>query len=264
MLSEILAYFSDFTWKQIIDISLVALLIFQLYRSVRGSIAFNIFFGALIIYILSIIINYWELKVTGGIVTRLIEISWVGLIILFQPEIRKFLINLGRRPASGFFRRFFKSSGLQKYHAEEEVINESMEAIHKFIDNKVGATIVIARSDKYQLDTNSGVLINGFVSSELLNSIFSPDSPLKNGAVLIDNNQIVAAGITLPISDSQKMASHRGLRHRAALGAAENGEVIAIVISKETQEVSVAKGAVLLEALSLEEVKKEMYNVLVQ
>jgi uncharacterized protein (TIGR00159 family) len=263
MLSEVIAYFSDFTWKDVIDISIVFLLIFQLYRSVKGSIAFNIFIGSLIIYVLSLITNKLDLKFTGGMVNRFIEISWVGLIILFQPEIRKFLINLGRRPASSFFKPFFKGSGIQKYHAEEEVINESMEAIHKFIEQKVGATLVIARSDKYQLDTNTGVLINGLVSSELLNSIHSPESPLKEGAVLIDNNQIVAAGITLPISDSQKMASHRGLRHRGALGAAESGEVIAIVVSQETQEVSVAKDKVLMEALNLEEVKKLMYEALV-
>ncbi len=246
-----------------LDVTLVLLLVFQLYRSVKGSIAFNIFIGALIIYILWRVIYWLEMPLMGEIFNRLVSIGLIGLIVLFQPELRKFLINLGRRPTSGMFPRFFKTSGLKKYIAEEEIINETMEAIHKFIKEKVGATLVIARTDKYQLDTNSGVLINGLVSSELLNSIFSPDSPLKNGAVLIDNNQIIAAGITLPISDSQKMASHRGLRHRAALGAAEHGEVIAIAISEETQEVSVAKDKVLMESLSLEEVKKLMYEALV-
>ncbi len=263
MLLGIVEYFSDFTWLQVIDISLVLLLIFQLYRSVKGSIAFNIFIGTLIIYILWRVIHHLEMPLMGEIFDRLVSIGLIGLIVLFQPELRKFLINLGRRPTSGIFNRFFKKSGLKKYIAEEEVINETMEAIHKFIKQKVGATLVIARTDKYQLDTNSGVLIKSLVSSELLNSIFSPDSPLKNGAVLIDNNQIIAAGITLPISDSQKMAAHRGLRHRGALGAAENGEVIAIAISEETQEVSVAKDKVLMEGLNLEEVKKLMYEALV-
>lgn len=263
MLLQISEYFSGFTWIQVIDLLLVVLLIFQLYRAVKGSIAFNIFIGALIIYILWRFIVWLEMPLMGEIFDRLVSIGLIGLIVLFQPELRKFLINLGRRPTGPLIKRFFKSSGLKKYIAEEEVINESMEAIHKFIEQKVGATLVFARSDKYQLDTNSGVLINGLVSSELLNSIYSVDSPLKDGAILIDNNQIVAAGITLPISDSQKMASHRGLRHRAALGAAESGEVIAVVISKETQEVSVAKDTVLHEALSLEEVKKTMYEALV-
>lgn len=255
--------FSGATWIRIIDVLLVGLLIFQLYRAVKGSIAFNIFIGALIIYLLWRLIDWLEMPLMGEIFDRLVSIGLIGLIVLFQPELRKFLINLGRRPTIGIFKRFFKTSGLKKYIAEEEIINETMEAIHKFIEEKVGATIVIARTDKYQLDTNSGVLVNGLVSSELLNSIFGDDSPLKNGAVLIDNNQIVAAGLTLPISDSQRMASHRGLRHRAALGAAEHGEVIAIVISEETQEVSVAQDTVLHEALSLEEVKKIMYEALV-
>jgi len=256
-------YFSGFTFIQVIDLLLVFLLVFQLYRSVKGSIAFNIFIGALIIYLLWRLVAWLEMPLMSEIVNRLVSIGLIGLIVLFQPELRKFLINLGRRPTSGIFRRLFEKSGLKKYIAEEEIINETMEAIHKFIKEKVGATLVIARSDKYQLDTNSGVLVNGLVSSELLNSIFSVDSPLKNGAVLIDNNQLVAAGITLPISDSQKMAAHRGLRHRAALGAAENGEVIAIVISQETQEVSVALDKVLMESLNLEEVKKLMYEALV-
>jgi len=256
-------YFSELSWIEIIDISLFLLLIFQLYRAVKGSIAFNIFIGALIIYLLWRVIVWLEMPLMGEIFNRLVSIGLIGLIVLFQPELRKFLINIGRRPTGPLIKRFFKTSGLKKYIAEEEVINESMEAIHKFIEQKVGATLVFARSNKYQLDTNNGVFINGLVSSELLNSIFCADSPLKNGAVLIDNNQIVAAGITLPISDSQKMASHRGLRHRAALGAAENGEVIAFVISQETGEVSVAKDTVLMEALSLEEVKQEMYKALV-
>lgn len=263
MLLQMGAYFSGFTWLQMIDLLLVLLLIFQLYRAVKGSIAFNIFIGALIIYLLWRVIVWLEMPLMGEIFNRLVSIGLIGLIVLFQPELRKFLINLGRRPTGPLIKRFFKTSGLKKYIAEEEVINESMEAIHKFIEAKVGATLVFARSNKYQLDTNNGVLINGLVSSELLNSIYSVDSPLRDGAVLIDNNQIVAAGITLPISDSQKMAAHRGLRHRAALGAAESGEVIAVVISKETQEVSVAKDTVLLEALSLEEVKKLMYEALV-
>ncbi len=264
MLFQIATYFSGITIIEIIDFLLVLLIIFQLYRAVKGSIAFNIFIGALIIYLLWRVIVWLEMPLMGEIFNRLVSIGLIGLIVLFQPELRKFLINLGRRPTSGIFTRFFKASGLKKYIAEEEVINESMEAIHKFIEQKVGATLVFARSNKYQLDTNSGVLINGLVSSELLNSIFAEGSSLNKGAVLIDNNQIVAAGITLPISDSQKMAAHRGLRHRAALGAAETGEVIVVVISKETQEVSLAKDKVLLEAISLEEVKKEMYNALVQ
>ncbi len=266
MWQTIIDYFTPISYLRVLDVALVLLLLYQLYRAVRESIAFNLFIGMLLIYLLWRLVHELDMPLMDEFFDGLVKIGLVGLIVLFQPELRKFLINLGRRPvlgSQGILRRFFQSSGIKKYIAEEEIINETMEGVLRMKHDKMGGVIVIALSDKYQLDTNSGVLINGLVSSELLLSLFTADSPLKNGAALIDNNQLLAAGITLPISSSQKISGSKGLRHRAAVGATEYGEVIAIVISSESGEVSLAQNGVLKEAVSLEFLKKEMYRALV-
>jgi diadenylate cyclase len=266
MWQTIIDYFTPVSYLRILDVALVLLLLYQLYRAVRESIAFNLFIGMLLIYLLWRLVHELDMPLMDEFFDGLVKVGLVGLIVLFQPELRKFLINIGRRPvlgSQGLLKRFFQSSGIKKYIAEEEIINETMEGILRMKHEKTGGVIVIALSDKYQLDTNSGVLINGLVSSELILSVFAEDSPLKNGAIVIDNNQMLAAGVTLPISNSQKISASKGLRHRAAVGVTEHGEVIAIVISAVDGEISLAKNGVLKESISLEHVKQEMYRALV-
>lgn len=266
MFQSFIDYFRHVDVWQVLDLVIVLLLVVQLYRSVKGSIASNIFIGALIIYLLWVLVRQLELPLLSEILNRLVSIGLIGLIVLFQPELRKFLINLGRRSSflgkNGIFKGF-ASRSVKRFIAEEEVIQETIEALHQLIDRKMGAFIIVAKNDKYQFDTNTGVLINGLVSSELIVSIFSNQSPLKEGALLIDNNMIVAARIRSSISNNEKISSFLGLRHRAALGATERSEVISIVVSEERQTLAVAKEGLLYENLSMEQVKKEMYNALI-
>lgn len=262
MQEYLLNYFSEFSVIQVIDIALVLLLIFQLYRALKGSIAYNIFIGALVVYILWKIVNKLNMVLMGEILDRLASIGLIALIVVFQPEIRKFLINLGRRSPvgkNGFITRLFQSNSLTKYIVEENVIEEIVQALRYFQEKKLGAIIVIARSEKLEFDTNSGSVVNGVVSTKLLTSIFSKSSPLHDGAVLIDRDNLIAAGIVLPISDSNELPTSIGLRHRSAVGATEHSDVLVVVVSEETGKISLASHGKLQMNIAMEDVKKDMF-----
>lgn len=266
MKEEILYYFSHITALQIIDIFLVSLFIFQLFRALRGSIAFNLFIGALVIYIVWAIVNKLNMPLLNEILDRLVSIGLIGLIVLFQPEIRKFLIVLGRRSPlgkNGFVSRMFQSNALNKYIVEEEVIEEITTALLHMQQKNIGAIIIIARSDKFEFDTNSGTMVNGSVSSKMIESIFQKDSPLHDGAILIDKDIIVAAGLVLPISDSHELPNSVGLRHRSAVGATEHNDVLVVVLSEETASFAMAYQGKLYTQVAIEEIKKEMYQAMI-
>lgn len=263
---EFLNYFKHLTVLQIVDIVLVFLLVIQLFRALRGSIAFNIFIGALTIYILWVIVNKLDMPLMNEILDRLVSIGLISLVVVFQPEIRKFLIALGRRSAlgkTGYVSRLFQSNTLNKYIIEEEVINEITEALKHLQEKKLGAILVLAKSDSYEFDTNSGRMVNGVVSAKLLESIFSKSSPLHDGAVLIDKDNLVAAGVVLPISDSHDLPGNIGLRHRSAVGATEHSDVLVVVVSEESSRISIAKEGRLRMDIPLEQVKREMYQAMV-
>lgn len=266
MKEEFLQYFQNITFIQILDVTLVVLIILQLFRALRGSVTFNIFIGSLAIYILWRIVDRYQMLLMGEILDRLVSIGWVGIIFVFQPEIRKFLITLGRRSPfgrNGFVSRLFQSNSLNKYIVEEEVIEEISQALKHLQERKLGAILVIARSDKFEFDTNTGNMINGVISAKLIESIFSKTSPLHDGAVLIDRDNLMAAGIVLPISDSNELPSTIGLRHRSAVGATEHSDVLVIIVSEESSKLSIASEGKLQIGVPMELVKKEIYNAMV-
>ena len=265
MYQQSFEYFKDFSAIRIFDLVLVLLIIVQMFRALKGSIAFNIFIGALVIYILWFVVNKLQMPMMSEILDRLVSIGLIGLLIVFQPEIRKFLIILGRRSPlgkNGFVSRLFQSNTLNKYIVEEDVINEITDSLKFFQEKKLGAILVIVRSERFEFDTNSGNMINGVVSSKLLESIFSKLSPLHDGAVIIDRNNLIAAGVVLPISDSNQLPSHIGLRHRSAVGASEHNDVLVIIVSEENSKLSMASHGKLTMDVPMEDVKKEMYNAM--
>ncbi len=265
MFQQSFAYFDHISLIQMIDIALVLLIVIQLFRALRGSIAFNIFVGALVIYVLWLIVNRLKMPLMSEILDRLVSIGLIGLLVVFQPEIRKFLIVLGRRSPlgkNGFISRLFQANTLNKYIVEEDVIEEITDALRFFQEKKLGAIIVIARSEKFEFDTNTGNMINGSVSAKLLESIFSKSSPLHDGAVIVDRNNLIAAGVVLPISHSVELPTHIGLRHRSAVGASEHNDVLVIVVSEESGKLSIASQGKISMNVPMEEVKKEMYNAM--
>lgn len=248
------------------DILLVIVLLFQLYRTLKGTIAVNIFISLLGIYILFNVVKLVEMPFLTEILNRIISIGLVGLIVVFQPEIRKFLINIGKNSMlskNGIITKFFQSSSLKKYIIEEDSIEQISKSIKYFLENKIGALIVICKSPNIDFDTNTGVLINGIVTSRLLESIFERNSPLHDGAVIIDKNTILAARIVLPITDATSIPSRVGLRHRAAVGASEHSDVLVIIISEEKNNISYAEDGKLITNVSLDQLKKKMYDAMI-
>ena len=265
MIRDILFYFKHSTAIELLDILIVCLLIFQLFRALRRSIAFNIFVGSLVIYILWLVVNKLNMPLMSEILDRLVSIGLIGLIVVFQPEVRKFLVSIGRRSPlgkNGFVSRLFQSNSLNKYIVEEDVIEEISEALAFLSERKIGATLVIARSDRFEFDTNSGKIINGNVSAKLIESIFCKTSPLHDGAGLIDKDNLIAAGVVLPISDNSSLPGNIGLRHRSGVGASEHSDVMVIILSEETGKFSIAKSGQFYQDVRLEEIKKEMFEAM--
>lgn len=266
MLQNLASYFQHLTVVELCDILLVLLIVFQLFRALRKSIAFNIFIGSIVIYILWLVVKKLQMPLMSEILDRLVSIGLIGLIVVFQPEVRKFLIALGRRSPvgkNGFVSRLFQSNSLNKYIVEEDVIEEITEALTFMQERKIGAILVIARSERFEFDTNTGKMINGRVSAKLLESIFTKESPLHDGAVLIDKDNLIAAAVVLPISDNTKLPSNIGLRHRSGVGATEHSDVLVVILSEESGKISVAKNGNLFQDMRMEDVKKEMYDAMV-
>ncbi len=258
--------YSKLSFWEILDIVIVVLFLIQLYRTLKGSIAVNIFVGLLAIYILYSLIKFVEMPLLTEILNRIISIGLIGLIVVFQPEIRKFLINIGKTSPfskNGLVTKFLQSSSLKKYEIEEDSINQISKAIKYFIDNKLGALIVISKSNKIDFDTNTGVVLNADVSGRLLESIFERNSPLHDGAVIIDKNTILAARVVLPITDATSIPSRVGLRHRAAVGASEHSDVLVIIISEENNSISYSENGMLTTDVNLDQLKKKMFDAMI-
>ncbi len=258
--------YAKLSFWEILDIAIVLLLLIQLYRTLRGTIAVSIFTGLTGIYILYNIVKLVQMPLLTEILNRIISIGLIGLIVVFQPEIRKFLINIGKSTPfskNGLLTRFLQSSSLKKYVIEEESIEQISKSIKYFLENKIGALLVICKSNNVDFDTNTGVIINGEVSSRLLESIFERNSPLHDGAVIIDKNSILAARIVLPITDATSIPSRVGLRHRAAVGASEHSDVLVVIISEEKNNISYAEDGKLITDVSLDQLKKKMYEAMI-
>jgi diadenylate cyclase len=258
--------YAKLSFWEILDIILVILLLIQLYRTLRGTIAVSIFTGLLGIYILYNLIKLVEMPLLTEILNRIISIGMIGLIVVFQPEIRRFLINIGKNSPfskNGLLSKFLQSSSLKKYVIEEESIENISRSIKYFLENKIGALLVICKSNNVDFDSNTGVMINGEVSSRLLESIFERNSPLHDGAVIIDKNSIIAARIVLPITEATSLPSRVGLRHRAAVGASEHSDVLVVIISEEKNNISYAEDGKLFTDVSLDQLKKKMYEAMI-
>lgn len=233
--------FISFRWLDLIDIFLVSLLLYQLYKLVRGTVAISIFTGMLSIYLLWLIVKALQMQLLGTILGQFIGVGVIALIIVFQLELRKFLLLIGN---TGFFPKIFSSEGLFRLtdlkQKDRLDIPSIVKACKVMANNKTGAIIVLAKKSDLSFYTNTGDLIDAKVSQRLIESIFYKNSPLHDGAIIIENNEIRAARCVLPISENNNFPSNLGMRHRAALGITESTDAIAIAVSEQTGEIAVA------------------------
>ena len=240
-------------WLDVLDIFLVLFLLYQLYKFVRGTAAIRIFVGALAIYSIWQLTEILEMELMHEILGQFIGVGVIALIVVFQQEIRKFLLLIA---SPKIYNRFLLTKWLfklKKHSVDEETtIKEPIvQACESMARDKIGALIVLSRENDLDLYKSLGETINADLSANLLISIFQKESPLHDGAVLISDNRIIAARCVLPVSDRQDIPAQLGLRHRAAVGITENSNAIAIVVSEQNGRLSVCNGGKLTNNVSL-------------
>ncbi len=231
--------FFEFGIKDIIDIVLVALMLYYFYRLMRESRSLNVFYGILFFVLVWLFVSrVLEMKLLGSILDKLVSVGVIGLIVLFQEEIRHFLYNLGAHQKVKNIVRLFRSSTEQE--ADKETIMPIVMACMSMARGKVGALIVIERSTPLNDIIDTGDIIDARINQRLIENIFFKNSPLHDGAMVISNKRIRAAGCILPVSHKTDIPKELGLRHRAAMGISQDSDAVAIVVSEETGRISVA------------------------
>lgn len=219
----------------IIDISIVTFLFYKLYELLKGSIAVRILGAIVLVFVTWKVVELLDLVLLKSILDQFLGVGAIALIILFAPEIRRFLILLGRNT---IFDRALRQLSLTT-DSHKEYIDSLIEGVEDIRKAKFGALIVLTGSDNLQPIQESGEVLGSEVSEHLLFSIFLPASPLHDGAVIIDNNRVAAARCILPITDKQDLPPELGLRHRAAVGLSEQTDALIVVVSEERSEISV-------------------------
>ncbi len=241
--------FITLRWLDVFDIMLVAFLMYQIYILIKGTVAINIFIGIFSIYMVWLVVKALNMQLLGSILGQIISVGVIALIILFQQEIRRFLLMLGSRYLS---QSVEKMLNLNIAETPNVKIKQIARACSHLSDHKVGALIVISRKSSLSLYSETGDILNADTSSRLLESIFNKNSPLHDGAVIIANDKIHAARCILPVSENIDLPAHFGLRHRAALGVTEHTDAIAIIVSEETGSISIADSGRIEHELSRE------------
>jgi uncharacterized protein (TIGR00159 family) len=234
--------FFEFGIKDIIDILLVALILYYIYRLMKESRSLNVFMGILVFVVLWLVVSQvLQMKLLGSILDKFVSVGVIVLVILFQDEIRKFLYNLGAHQRMRSFRRFLSlNDKKQDTEKLKQTIMPIVMSCMSMSKKKVGALIVIQRATPLDDIVATGEHIGADISQRLIENLFFKNSPLHDGAMIIADQRIKAAGCILPVSHNLNIPKELGLRHRAALGITHESDCIAIVVSEETGGISVA------------------------
>ncbi len=225
----------------IIDILLVAYLMYQVFLLIRGTVAMNIFIGILSVYLLWIIVKALDMQLLGTILGQVIGVGVIALIIVFQQEVRRFLIFIGNQYFSRNRLSLDKVIPINFAQQSKVRIKSVIKAVINMAKSKTGALIVISKKSELTVYAETGDPLNADTTSRLIESVFNRTSPLHDGAMIINGDKIVAARCVLPVSENLNLPPNYGLRHRAALGMSENTDSLIIVVSEETGEISIAE-----------------------
>lgn len=244
--------FITIRFLDILDIFLVAFLLYQLYRLIKGTVAFNIVIGLFSLYLFWLIVKALNMELLGSIMGQFIGVGVIALIVVFHPEIRKFLVFIGTNYNINRVFSLDKLFGTSKERViNREQIDNIVEACDAMAKTKTGALIVITASNELKDQANSGERINARISSSLIRTIFFKNSPLHDGAIVIRDNKIVAAGCILPLTQ-KPLDKALGLRHRAAVGLTETTDALVIVVSEERGSISIAQNGEIKRRISKE------------
>lgn len=244
----------------ILDIFLVAYLLYAIYKLVKGSVAMNILAGLFLLYLVWKIVDLAHMRMLSEILNQFISVGVLALIIVFQPEIRKFLIVLGQQASTQINRN--TKNGLFKFFAGSNQTDLAVEKIVESCSNMssqlTGALIVITRNNKLEEEIKTGQEINGIISAPLIESIFYKNNPLHDGAVIINNNTLRAARCVLHITKKASFPAEYGLRHRAGVGISEQTDAFVIIVSEQTGKISIADEGRVRFDVSLIELKRTL------
>ena len=255
----------SFDLKDFIDIFLVALMLYYIYRLMKESRSLNVFMGILMFVLVWLFVSQvLEMRLLGSILDKLVSVGVIGLIILFQEEIRKFLYQLGAHQRFRRLSRIFSSGTRNSEEEDKETIMPIVMACMSMAKGRVGALIVIERGAPLDDIVDTGDTIDAVINQRLIENIFFKNSPLHDGAMVISKKRIKAAGCILPVSHNLDIPKELGLRHRAAMGISQDSDAIAVVVSEETGRISVAiKGEFRLR-LSAEELESILAHEMIR
>jgi len=242
MIAILLTGFLKIRLLDVLDILLVAFILYEIYNLLKGSVSINMFFAIVAMFFIWRITDALQMQLLREILGAFFSVGIIALFIIFQPEIRQFLLSLGKPDFMQKRRRRFLF-----WHFSEESsyivdIDKIVHACQKMSNIKQGALIILTRRHELRIIKDTGQYLNADISVELLENIFYPNSPLHDGAVIISGNKIEAARCILPISKSPRLTASTGLRHRAAVGVTEQSDAIAIVVSEQTGKIAYAEG----------------------
>ena len=250
--------FITINFYTITDILLAAFIFYQVYKLVKGTVAINIFAGIFTFYVVWLLVKALNLELVSGILGQFIGMGVIALLIVFQQEVRRFLLLLGSKyNLQNIFnleRLFTKTS------IKDEVAAAIVQACDYFSKTKTGALIVLSQNSELYNYAQTGVLIRSIVSEELLENIFFKNSPLHDGAVIIADNKILAARCILPVSDNTNIPGSLGLRHRAAIGMSSVTDAHIIVVSEETGNISFVKDGHFKVRITPQELNSFLHN----
>ncbi|MBX2961767.1 MAG: diadenylate cyclase CdaA [Cyclobacteriaceae bacterium] len=253
--------FLDVTWVDLVDIGLVSILLYQVYKLIRGSIAVNIFLGILALYLIYLIVRAAQMELLATILGQFMGVGVLAMIILFQPEIRKFLLVIGR--GTEFRDNFLKTlANWRGEYNDETDVHQIIEACKVLKGSKTGALIVFSRDTALKFYAETGEPLDSEISKSLIVSIFNKTSPLHDGAIIIHKGRIKAARCVLPVSENDNLPAHFGMRHRAAVGMSESTDTLVLAISEESGRLILARNGKFIKALKLKQVEQKILSYL--
>jgi uncharacterized protein (TIGR00159 family) len=255
--------FIDITLIDIIDILLVAVLIYQAYKLMKGTAASRIFFSIVVLYLFWTLMRALNMELLSTLLGQVLGVGLLALFIVFQPEIRRFLLHMSTSyfNANSWGGTFWRTV----FRLHETKVNLDIAAIAKACRNmseqRTGALIVISRHSSLEMYSETGDIIDAQLSSRLIENIFFKNSPLHDGALIIENNRIRAARCILPITENPNLPANYGMRHRAALGASEQTDAFVIIVSEETGRISIAENGTVTGLSNANELRNKLSEI---
>ena len=250
--------FLEMSFTDILDILLLGILIFILFKWIRGSSAMSIFVAIVSLFFVRILVSALGMKFMTTLLDTFMDVGVVAIIVIFQPEIRKFLIQLGNKymanaKGSDLLNRIF-GKGKQSVD-NNETVNEIADACNRMSESKTGALIVITHKAPLEDIISTGDRVDAAIHSRLIRSLFFKNSPLHDGAVVISGSRIIAARCTLPITQRKNIPANYGMRHKAAIGITEETDTDVIVVSEETGKIAFVRAGQVKQISNINELK---------